>query len=131
MAEALCDCASEVCDVARARRLMPASYTQTDPLLLTSLSKSERRKHVETALSVVGLGERMNHYPRQLSGGQEQRVAIARAIVADRCDARGRIRELELRCPCDGTARQRVVGVDHEIEEQDVDRPLCVDRRRK
>src|SRR5947208_1583953 len=53
------------------------------PLLLTSLSKAERRKHVETALSVVGLGERMNHYPRQLSGGQEQRVAIARAIIAD------------------------------------------------
>ena len=53
------------------------------PLLLTKLSKSERRKHVETALGVVGLAERMNHYPRQLSGGQEQRVAIARAIVSD------------------------------------------------
>jgi putative ABC transport system ATP-binding protein len=53
------------------------------PLLLTKLSKSDRRKHVETALGVVGLGDRMNHYPRQLSGGQEQRVAIARAIVAD------------------------------------------------
>jgi len=53
------------------------------PLLLTKLSKAERRKHVETALGVVGLAERMNHYPRQLSGGQEQRVAIARAIVAD------------------------------------------------
>src|SRR3979411_3230321 len=53
------------------------------PLLLTKLSKSERRKHVETALGVVGRAERMNHYPRQLSGGQEQRVAIARAIVAD------------------------------------------------
>src|SRR6202167_680455 len=53
------------------------------PLLLTSLSKAERRKHVETALGIVGLAERMNHYPRQLSGGQEQRVAIARAIVAD------------------------------------------------
>src|ERR1700758_4868014 len=53
------------------------------PLLLTSLSKDERRKHVETALSIVGLGERIRHYPRQLSGGQEQRVAIARAIVAD------------------------------------------------
>jgi putative ABC transport system ATP-binding protein len=53
------------------------------PLLLTKLSKSDRRKHVETALGVVGLSERMNHYPRQLSGGQEQRVAIARAIVAD------------------------------------------------
>src|SRR6202789_499139 len=53
------------------------------PLLLTKLSKSERRPHVETALTIVGLKERMKHYPRQLSGGQEQRVAIARAIVAD------------------------------------------------
>src|SRR5437867_345632 len=53
------------------------------PLLLTGLSKADRRRHVETALGVVGLAERMNHYPRQLSGGQEQRVAIARAIVAD------------------------------------------------
>src|SRR5579864_9550182 len=53
------------------------------PLLLTKLSGSERRKHVETALRVVSLADRMDHYPRQLSGGQEQRVAIARAIVAD------------------------------------------------
>jgi len=53
------------------------------PLLLTKLSKSERREHVETALSVVGLSDRMNHFPRQLSGGQEQRVTIARAIVSD------------------------------------------------
>jgi putative ABC transport system ATP-binding protein len=53
------------------------------PLLLTSLSKSERRTHVESALTLVGLGDRMKHYPRQLSGGQEQRVAIARAIVTD------------------------------------------------
>lgn len=53
------------------------------PLLLTKLSKAERRKHVELALEVVGLKERMHHYPRQLSGGQEQRVGIARAIVAD------------------------------------------------
>ncbi len=53
------------------------------PLLLTSLSKAERRKHVETALQIVGLGDRMNHSPKQLSGGQEQRVAIARAIVTD------------------------------------------------
>jgi putative ABC transport system ATP-binding protein len=53
------------------------------PLLLTALSKADRRRHVETALAVVGLGDRMHHYPRQLSGGQEQRVGIARAIVAD------------------------------------------------
>ena len=53
------------------------------PLLLTKLSKSERRNHVETALGVVGLADRMSHFPRQLSGGQEQRVTIARAIVSD------------------------------------------------
>ncbi|MDD5563734.1 MAG: ABC transporter ATP-binding protein [Thermoanaerobaculaceae bacterium] len=53
------------------------------PLLLTRLSKAQRRRHVEVALGVVGLLDRMDHYPRQLSGGQEQRVAIARAIVAD------------------------------------------------
>jgi putative ABC transport system ATP-binding protein len=53
------------------------------PLLLTRLSKTQRREHVETALSLVGLRDRMTHYPRQLSGGQEQRVAIARAIVTD------------------------------------------------
>ncbi len=51
--------------------------------MLTKLSKAERRGHVETALNVVGLGDRMKHYPRQLSGGQEQRVAIARAVVTD------------------------------------------------
>jgi putative ABC transport system ATP-binding protein len=53
------------------------------PLLLTKLTKAERRDHVETALTLVGLKERFTHYPRQLSGGQEQRVAIARAIVTD------------------------------------------------
>lgn len=53
------------------------------PLLLTPLGRSERRRHVEIALSIVGLADRMSHYPRQLSGGQEQRVAIARAIVTD------------------------------------------------
>jgi len=53
------------------------------PLLLTKLSKAERKKHVETALSIVGLADRMHHYPKQLSGGQEQRVAIARAMVTD------------------------------------------------
>jgi putative ABC transport system ATP-binding protein len=53
------------------------------PLLLTKLSKADRRKRVQVALSVVGLTDRANHYPRQLSGGQEQRVGIARAIVTD------------------------------------------------
>src|SRR5437867_12284835 len=53
------------------------------PLLLTRLSKKERDERVRIALGVVGLDDRLQHYPRQLSGGQEQRVAIARAIVAD------------------------------------------------
>jgi putative ABC transport system ATP-binding protein len=53
------------------------------PLLLTRLSKAERRRHVAVALKVVGLSDRARHYPRQLSGGQEQRVGIARAIVTD------------------------------------------------
>jgi putative ABC transport system ATP-binding protein len=53
------------------------------PLLLTRLSKAERRKHVETALNVVGLSQRSRHYPRQLSGGEQQRVGIARAIITD------------------------------------------------
>ena len=53
------------------------------PLLLTKLSKKQRREHVMTALNIVDLGDRIFHYPRQLSGGQEQRVAIARAIVTD------------------------------------------------
>lgn len=53
------------------------------PLLLTSLSKKQRREHVQTSLRIVGLEDRADHYPRQLSGGQEQRVAIARALVTD------------------------------------------------
>lgn len=53
------------------------------PLLLTNLSAKERRRHAETALKLVGLGDRLTHLPKQLSGGQEQRVAIARAIVTD------------------------------------------------
>jgi putative ABC transport system ATP-binding protein len=53
------------------------------PLLLLPLSREERAKHAETALKAVGIHERKDHYPRQLSGGQEQRVAIARAIVTD------------------------------------------------
>ena len=53
------------------------------PLLLTSLGAKDRRRHVSAALEVVGLGDRMKHLPKQLSGGQEQRVAIARALVTD------------------------------------------------
>ena len=53
------------------------------PLKLTNLNKKERIEHAETALKLVGLGDRMTHLPKQLSGGQEQRVAIARAIVTD------------------------------------------------
>jgi putative ABC transport system ATP-binding protein len=53
------------------------------PLLLTSLDKAARRKRIEAALRIVKLSDRMNHFPRQLSGGQEQRAAIARAIVSD------------------------------------------------
>src|SRR6185437_14736480 len=66
--------------------LLPVLTAQENvelPLLLTRLSRSERRKQVETALGLVGLGDRLRHLPRQLSGGQEQRVAIARAIVTD------------------------------------------------
>ena len=66
--------------------LLPVLTAQQNvelPLLLTRLSGSERKKRAQTALRIVGLDDRMNHYPRQLSGGQEQRVTIARAIVSD------------------------------------------------
>src|SRR5438132_2565599 len=66
--------------------LMPVLTAERNvelPLLLTHLSKAERRTHVAAALKVVGLSDRAKHYPRQLSGGQEQRVGIARAIVTD------------------------------------------------
>ncbi len=70
----------------QAYNLMPvltAAQNVELPLLLTKLSGSDRKKRVQIALRVVGLEDRMHHYPRQLSGGQEQRVAIARAIVND------------------------------------------------
>ena len=63
--------------------VLTASENVELPLLLTHLSRQERREHVKTALRLVGLGERMDHDPRQLSGGQEQRVGLARAIVSD------------------------------------------------
>jgi putative ABC transport system ATP-binding protein len=66
--------------------LMPTLTAERNvelPLLLTHLSKAERRKHVETALAVVGLTQRATHYPRTLSGGEQQRVGIARAVVTD------------------------------------------------
>ncbi|MDY7092320.1 MAG: ABC transporter ATP-binding protein [Acidobacteriota bacterium] len=66
--------------------LMPTLTAERNvelPLLLTKLSRSQRKKHVATALALVGLADRAKHYPRQLSGGQEQRVGIARAIVID------------------------------------------------
>src|SRR5262249_32212381 len=66
--------------------LLPALTAERNvelPMLLTDLSKSERRQHVEAALRIVGLDQRSRHYPRQLSGGEQQRVGIARAIVTD------------------------------------------------
>jgi len=66
--------------------LMPVLTAERNvelPLLLTHLSKGDRRKHVQTALEIVGLGHRTKHYPRTLSGGEQQRVGIARAIVTD------------------------------------------------
>jgi putative ABC transport system ATP-binding protein len=63
--------------------MLTAAHNVELPLLLTKLGKKERRAHVETALKIVNLADRAEHYPREMSGGQQQRVAIARAIVSD------------------------------------------------
>src|SRR5688572_19724680 len=95
------------------------------PLLLTHLSKRERREHVQTVLEVVGLADRMQHYPRQLSGGQEQRVAIARAIVNDPLllvadeptgdlDAKSAREILELMSRLNGEFHKTIVMVTHD-----------------
>jgi putative ABC transport system ATP-binding protein len=95
------------------------------PLLLTRLSKQERDERVRLALDVVALGDRLRHYPRQLSGGQEQRVAIARAIVADptlilldeptgQLDARSSQDVLELLARLNDEFRKTIVMVTHD-----------------
>jgi putative ABC transport system ATP-binding protein len=95
------------------------------PLLLTHLSKAERRERALTALKVVGLADRAGHYPRQLSGGQEQRVAIARAIVTDPkvlvadeptgdLDARSATEILELMETLNRDFRKTIVMVTHD-----------------
>jgi putative ABC transport system ATP-binding protein len=95
------------------------------PLLLTKLSKKDRAKHVQTALDIVGLGDRASHYPRQLSGGQEQRVAIARAIVTDPTilvadeptgdlDARNAEETLDLLQRLNGEFQKTIIMVTHD-----------------
>jgi len=78
-----CETASASFRASSGRLTLTAFENVELPLLLTKLSKKERKERAEFALQVVGLGDRIRHYPKQLSGGQEQRVAIARAIVSD------------------------------------------------
>jgi putative ABC transport system ATP-binding protein len=95
------------------------------PLLLAPLGKRERKERVEIALGVVGLQDRMDHYPRQLSGGQEQRVSIARAIVADptlilldeptgQLDARSSAEVLDLLGRLNDEFRKTIIMVTHD-----------------
>lgn len=95
------------------------------PLLLLPLSKAERRKHADTALKAVGIHDRADHYPRQLSGGQEQRVAIARAIVTDPkviladeptgdLDAKSKVEILELLKKLNKDYRKTMIMVTHD-----------------
>ena len=95
------------------------------PLLLTRLNPKDRRRHVTAALEVVGLGDRMKHLPRQLSGGQEQRVAIARALVTDpqlvvadeptgHLDSRSAIEVLEILRTLSRDAGKTVIMVTHD-----------------
>lgn len=96
------------------------------PLLLNNLSKKERDDRIKLALSVVGLDDRMDHYPRQLSGGQEQRVSIARAIVADptvilldeptgQLDARSSQEVLSLLRRLNDEFRKTIIIVTHDV----------------